>query len=180
MNLKYLIGVIVIIVLGCNSQTEVTDQNISSGNDVSHTDERKDTGTLYRQLLTCDCLLFNKGFNEIDTSIMTQLIADDFEFYHDEHGVTESKEVFIAGVQSLKDLPFKTWRVLLDGSMEVYPMYTNDKRDLYGAVQHGVHVFYQQKTGEKANISSTARFTHLWLWDNGQWKLKRVLSYDHH
>ena len=63
--------------------------------------------------------------------------------------------------------------------MEVFPLCTDNKQKLYGAIQNGIHDFYQQEKGEKARKTNTAKFTHLWIIEDGDWKLKRVLSYDH-
>ena len=63
--------------------------------------------------------------------------------------------------------------------MEVFPLYKDNGQVLYGVIQTGVHDFYQQDEGEDAHKTTTARFTHLWVVENGNWKLKRVLSYDH-
>lgn len=134
---------------------------------------------LFDQIMTMDSLLFEVGFNQIDTAQMASLTSADFEFYHDDNGIVDSKTAFLNSINSLKDLPFKTWRTMVDGSMEVFPMYKDNGQVLYGAIQKGVHEFYQQKEGEEARKTSTARFTHLWMIENGDWKLKRVLSYDH-
>ena len=133
---------------------------------------------LFNLILEKDSLLFQIGFNQIDTSQFSGMTSTDFEFYHDEHGITESKASFISSINGLRELPFKTWRTLVEGSTEVFPMY-NDDQVLYGAIQNGIHDFYQQNEGEEARKTNTARFTHLWILENGDWKLKRVFSYDH-
>lgn len=126
-----------------------------------------------------DSLLFQIGFNQIDTLQVAKLTSTDFEFYHDEHGITETKSEFVTSINGIRELPFKTWRTLVEGSMEVFPLYKDNSQVLYGAIQNGVHDFYQQYEGEVAQKTNTARFTHLWIIENGDWKLKRVLSYDH-
>ena len=126
-----------------------------------------------------DSLLFQVGFNQIDTSQVVNLTASDFEFYHDEHGITDSKSAFVNNINSIRELPFKTWRVLEEKSMEVFPLYKDNSSVLYGAIQNGINDFYQQNEGEDARKTNTARFTHLWILENDNWKLKRVLSYDH-
>lgn len=126
-----------------------------------------------------DSLLFQIGFNQIDTSQVSELATTDFEFYHDEHGITETKSAFVNNINGLRELPFKTWRTLVEGSMEVFPLYKDNSQVLYGAIQNGTHDFYQQIEGEDARKTNTARFTHLWIIEDGDWKLKRVLSYDH-
>ena len=52
-----------------------------------------------------------------------------------------------------------------------------DDGKLYGAIQMGEHGFAPK--GQQLD-SKPARFVHLWLLDNGQWRIARVLSYDHH
>ena len=132
---------------------------------------------LYNLIREKDSLLFQIGFNKIDTVQVVNLISSDFEFYHDEHGVTESKSHFVNQIESIRALPFKTWRTLVE--MEVFPLYKINSEELYGAIQNGVHDFHQQNDGEEALKTNTAKFTHLWIIENGDWKLKRVLSFDH-
>ncbi|NRB64100.1 MAG: nuclear transport factor 2 family protein [Saprospiraceae bacterium] len=134
---------------------------------------------LFNLIKEKDSLLFQIGFNQIDTLQMVNLISTDFEFYHDVNGITDNKSAFIENINGIRELPFKTWRILVEGSMEVFPLYTDNNQILYGAIQHGVHDFFQQPHGEEARKTSTAKFTHLWIIENGNWKLKRVLSYNH-
>jgi len=47
----------------------------------------------------------------------------------------------------------------------------------YGAVETGVHRFYQPKTGSEA--TGEAKFIHLWQNKDGAWRITRVISYDH-
>jgi hypothetical protein len=46
----------------------------------------------------------------------------------------------------------------------------------YGAVQVGVHRFDERG----AATSTLAQFVHVWRFQDGQWRLARVLSLDHH
>lgn len=132
---------------------------------------------LFNVLKTKDSLLFNIGFNQIDTNQVSRLISDTFEFYHDISGIIDSKKEFIASINSLRELPFITWRILQEESLKVYPLY--DHENLYGAIQEGEHDFYQQYEGKSPVKSSTAKFTHVWILESNQWKLRRVLSYNH-
>jgi hypothetical protein len=133
---------------------------------------------LYKSLKTNDSLLFNVGFNTCDIHQFEDLLSDNFEFYHDESGITSSKTPFITSIRDgLCTLPYKPRRQLIETSLEVYPL----KRDgtLYGAVQMGEHQFFAAEKDKPEYLTSTAKFTHLWLLENGSWKLSRVLSYSH-
>lgn len=134
---------------------------------------------LFKTLKQKDSLIFEVGFNNCDASVYPTLVADDLEFYHDQGGITNSREAF---VQTFKknicgNPNFKSRRELVENSLEVFPMYSNG--NLYGALQTGVHKFYESFNGKPEVAGSTARFAHLWLLENGAWTLKRVISYDH-
>ncbi|MEO0473943.1 MAG: DUF3471 domain-containing protein, partial [Bacteroidota bacterium] len=64
-------------------------------------------------------------------------------------------------------------REFIDGSLELFPL------NNYGAILRGQHRFYQKDGDRKEYLTETARFTHVWQFDQGQWKMSRVLSFDH-
>ncbi|MFC4720980.1 nuclear transport factor 2 family protein [Geojedonia litorea] len=134
---------------------------------------------VFNTLKVNDSLLFDLGFNTCDLSQFKALITDDLEFYHDKSGILNSKQAFIDvmanGICSATN-PYRARRELIEGSLKVYSLYNNGK--LYGAIQEGSHRFYERFEG-KETPGSIAKFTHLWIIDKDQWKLKRVLSYDH-
>ncbi len=137
---------------------------------------------LYELLKEKDSLLFNAAFDTCDTETMASLFTEDFEFYHDKGGVTLGREAFLEPMKTncsqwdTKTLqPSK--RILIENSLRVFPL----RKDgvLYGAIQEGMHRFEflnEQKQYQKGDI---ARFTHLWILTEGEWKIKRELSYDH-
>jgi len=137
------------------------------------------TSELYKTLKTNDSLLFDVGFNTCNLSAFENLLAEDLEFYHDKGGITESKKAFIETFKNgiCKSPTFKSRRELVAGSLEVFPLFNNGI--LYGALQKGVHRFFESANGQPESQGSTAKFTHLWLKEGSQWTLKRVLSYDH-
>ena len=171
--IKPIIFTLLVLFFSCTSNENPTNKDKPTIAKDSNSKDQK----LYNLIREKDSLLFQIGFNKIDTLQVENLISTDFEFYHDEHGVTESKSDFVNQIESIRALPFKTWRTLVE--MEVFPLYQNNSEELYGAIQNGVHDFYQQKDGEKAVKTNTAKFAHLWIIENGDWKLKRVLSFDH-
>ncbi|HRG53914.1 MAG TPA: nuclear transport factor 2 family protein [Bacteroidia bacterium] len=134
---------------------------------------------LYKKLKTLDSLLFNIGYSQCDMKQFQNILSEDFEFYHDKGGSFNSKAAFIKSIDEglCNPSPYKHRRELLEGSLEVYSMEKSGV--LYGAVQMGVHRFFESKNNGPEHLGSTAKFTHLWLLENGEWKLSRVLSYDH-
>ncbi len=134
---------------------------------------------LYKIIKDMDRILFENGFNECIISDMEPLISDDLEFYHDEGGITHSKEKFLLTIKQniCSNQEQKPIRKLMANSLEVFPLY--DKQVLYGVVQNGIHEFFIKEANRAPYLTSTAKFSHLWLKENDTWKLKRVLSYDH-
>jgi len=148
--------------------------------------QEKKNSELYKTIMSKDSLLFNVGFNTCDISQFENLLSDNFEFYHDKDSMSD-KALFLKNLK--KGLcgsigTYQSRRYLVPNSTEVYPLYK--KGILYGAMQMGIHQFYEKSTDKngnladaKENFGSTARFTHVWLLNNGIWKLKRSFSYDH-
>ena len=137
----------------------------------------KDDQTLFNELKARDSLIFNLGYNQCDTVLLRNLLSDDMEFYHDVDGFLKSKEILIQSIPNLCKMPYKATRELIEGSMKVFPLYANG--ELYGAIQTGVHEFYGQDEENPRYLTSTAKFTHLWIKEDNDWKLKTILSYDH-
>lgn len=135
---------------------------------------------LYNTLKSNDSLLFEVGFNQCNLNKFEDLMAKDLEFYHDKSGATNSLSNFLEALKTGICNPsntFKARRELIKGSLEVYPLYNNGI--LYGAIQTGEHRFFEKQENQQEKAGSVAKFTHLWILDNNQWKLKRILSYNH-
>lgn len=133
---------------------------------------------LFDRLAEMDSLLFERGFNQCDTTILERIVSDDLEFYHDQGGV-QDKLLFLQAVkQNICSSPDrKPIRKLVRESVDVYPLHSNG--GLYGAIQSGMHEFYIRELGKDLYMTSVAQFTHLWLLEKGEWMLSGVLSYDH-
>lgn len=128
---------------------------------------------LNQTILSKDSLLFTVGFNTCDINQFETLLSKQFSFYHDQSGFSNKKQ-FIKNLKSglcADPTNYQSTRVLLHST--VYPLTENGK--IYGAVQEGEHCFYE---GEVKR--STAKFTHLWLLEKGEWKLVNALSFNHH
>lgn len=137
-----------------------------------------ENSVLYKNILENDSLLFNIGFNTCDITQFENLVSEDFEFYHDKGGITGSKSAFIESIRDgLCKLSYKPRRELDTKSVEVYPLAKDGV--LYGAIQNGIHSFYAIEKDQTEYKTSIAKFTHLWILEGGNWKLKRGLSYDH-
>lgn len=133
---------------------------------------------LYQIIKEKDSLLFNLGFNNCDVNQFEKLVSEKFEFYHDQSGITNSKSAFINSIQNgLCKLNYKPKRVLVESSLEVYPL--NNNGTLYGAIETGIHHFYAIEKDRSEYLTSIAKFSHLWILENGNWKLSKGLSYDH-
>jgi hypothetical protein len=133
---------------------------------------------LFATLKSCDARLFDVGYNMHDIKPFEELISDNFEFYHDKGGATVGKAAFLDSIRNgIFNLPYHARRELVPGSLVVYRMEKNGV--LYGAIQMGEHRFFALEPGKPEYQTGHALFTHLWLLEDGQWKLSRILSYDH-
>jgi ketosteroid isomerase-like protein len=152
---------------------------LSFGSGVAQLDK---TTMVYQQLKAKDSLLFRAAFDLCDSQTMADLFTEDFEFYHDRVGITLGRDNFLESFQQNCELrdpdgPQPAKRMLIPGSLEVYPLYKNGT--LYGAIQHGVHRFEFLNEEGVYQRGDIARFTHIWVKSDGKWKIKRELSYDH-
>ena len=136
------------------------------------------TSELFLTLKKVDSIFFERGFNQCDIPYLEKSVHKDIIFYHDQGGI-QNRQVFFDNVKkNLCSTPDdKPIRKVDVESLEVYPMYSNGV--LYGAIQTGVHHFYHRRPGKPDEHTGTAKFTHLYLLENGNWLLKEVLSYDH-
>ena len=132
---------------------------------------------LFERLRIKDSLLFEFGFKQCDTNLLKNLISDNFEFYHDQSGVTDTKKAFMNSIVGLCNLDYKPIRKLDLPSLQVDVLRNNG--EVYGAIQQGKHQFYAKEADKPIYLTSTADFIHLWILENNVWKLKRVLSYNH-
>ncbi|HET7065541.1 MAG TPA: nuclear transport factor 2 family protein [Rudaea sp.] len=137
------------------------------------------TQMLFDEIAAADRKLFDAVFNTCDAKAVRELVADDFEFYHDKDGLNETSGAhFVDDIAKHcerieKGVDFRARRELVKGSMAVYPL------NNYGAVETGRHDFYAIEEGKPDRMTESAQFLHLWKKDGDHWKLTRVVSYDH-
>lgn len=124
------------------------------------------SGKLYDELAQLDEALFTNAFVTCDAEGFRSFFTEDAEFYHDLAGPTYGEDVW-----TLKGCPANdgVQRIRVPESLEVYPMQG------YGAIQKGEHWFVE----EGATTSTLAKFVHLWRFKDGEWRISRVLSFDH-
>ena len=133
---------------------------------------------LEQQLLQQDSLLFECGFNQCNFTVLENVTAKDFEFYHDENGIQNRSAFFRSFKESICSNPDrKPIRKLVPSSVSVSRLKNNGKT--YGAIQKGTHLFYIATPHKADYLTNIADFTSLWILQNNQWKLTRVLSYNH-
>jgi hypothetical protein len=123
---------------------------------------------LFRTIASMDSALFD-SFNGCDLEKFKTFFIDDVEFYHDQNGLTVGAQTMTEQVK--KNICGKARRELVAGTLKVYPMRG------FGAVEIGVHRFYPPKKGSEP--TGEAKFIHLWQKKDGEWKITRVISYDH-
>lgn len=138
----------------------------------------KETDELFKTAKKLDSLIFDEGFNKCNLSHYKSIVSKDLEFYHDKGGITSGEEAFTASIKNnICGGPNKVKRELVPNTMKIYPLYNKDV--LYAFIQEGEHEFSELYQG-KWNKGSRAKFTILWILEGKDWKMKRVLSYDHH
>lgn len=137
-----------------------------------------ETSEIFITLKKQDSLIFEDGFNNCHIGKFENILSKDMEFYHDTGGMQNKDEFFEAFNRNIcSGSGPKPIRKLVANTLKVFPLKNNGV--LYGAIQNGDHEFYLKKEGEELIKTGFARFTHLWLLEDGEWILKRALSYDH-
>ena len=135
------------------------------------------TQELTEEIAEKDRVFFDALFNKCDVETLGAMVTEDFEFYHDKGGMTaSSRDQFVSSIRGMCERQktgedYRARRELM--SMEVYPL------NNYGAVQVGVHRFYQKIEGKGEKLVEIAKFTNLWKKEGDTWRMSRVLSYDH-
>lgn len=136
----------------------------------------QDTGALYNEIRKMDSLYFSAQ-NQCDLEKYAFYLSEDFEFFHDIAGKTASKDdersdmAIFCGEEQRSRQPLR--RELIEGSLKVFPM------NNYGALEFCDHQFHLQINDGTEKLVSRSRMTAIWKLINKEWKLTRVISYDH-
>jgi hypothetical protein len=150
--------ILTLIIVGCTSSKE----------NKSYTPVSQE---LYAEIAHMDSVMFN-AFNAHDLEKLKTTFSQDLEFYHDKGGLTDYKltmENFSKLFENNKTTGLR--RDLVEGSLEVYPI-----KD-YGAVETCMHRFCHIENGK--DDCGTFKNVMVWQKKDGQWKVTRVVSYDH-
>ncbi len=125
--------------------------------------------TLFNEIANLDSSLF-EAYNSKNLDLMKTYFTKDLEWYQDNGGLIDFEKVF-SNFQSIFNRDYDLKRNLIKESLEVHPI------EGYGAIEIGKHQFKHIENG-KLEIG-TFKFLMIWKNDNGNWKISRVISYDH-
>ena len=128
----------------------------------------KSQAELEAVLAALDADLF-AAFNNCDVEKFRTFFEKDVEFYHDQAGPGHGLETVVGNLKK-NICGGDVRREVVAGSLEAHRMKG------FGAVQIGVHRFYHPKSKE---APGEARFIHLWRYQDGGWRITRVISFDH-
>ena len=121
----------------------------------------------------------DQGLDHCDSDEVGAWIPDDLEFVHDKGGVVaRSGAEFLARIRAscvaqAEGREPRTRRERIECTLEVFPISN------IGAVETGTHRFYHLHPGKPDEPTEEGRFTMYWRREGSQWRLARVLSYDH-
>jgi hypothetical protein len=135
--------------------------------------QKLQSSSLYETLAKQDSVVFANVYT-CNTAKNETFFTDDLEFYHDKGGLTKTRQSLVDELKNnfCGEGKQKLRRELIKGSLKVYPI------NNYGAVQIGDHRFYLTENG-KESLVGVAKFIHVWKFENGEWRISRVFSYDH-
>jgi hypothetical protein len=126
---------------------------------------------LEAEITAADAKLFG-GLNDRDIAPMKAGFSRRLEFYHDRSGVTGYDDNIAIFEKNFK-APNRVRREAMPETVEIVPAGPNH------AMQIGRHRFCNKPPGAEPEGCSVYRFSMVWAREDGQWKLLRVLSYDH-
>lgn len=130
-------------------------------------------------ILHLDSAFWN-AYNNCDTARFKNFFTDDVEFYHDKGGITVGAKALVESLKKniCSNANYHLRREAVAGTVNVFPF--NNGKEIYGAIITGEHLFYITQNGKPEFPDGDANFTDLWLLKNHEWKMARILSYNHH
>ena len=126
---------------------------------------------LEAEIAAADARLFG-GLNARDIGPMKEGFSPRLEFYHDRSGVTGYADNIAIFEKNFKAAN-RIRREAMPETVEIFPAGPDH------AMHIGKHRFCNKPSANEPEECSVYRFSMVWERDGGQWKLLRVLSYDH-
>jgi hypothetical protein len=142
------------------------------GSSQSIADGLNPKSALYSQVKGLDERIF-QAYNTCDLATLAGMVDDDLEFYHDKTGLSLGKANFIKAIKN--NICHKVRRELVISTLEVFPLQD------YGAIEIGEHTFCNMSETPvcKDETNGIGKFFMLWQKQGDQYRLTRVISYDH-
>lgn len=130
---------------------------------------------LYATMKAQSSELYERGFNQCDMAYLESVAHQSLSAYY-EQGEAQDRAKFFSDVQTLNcsDPNKKIIRKVDPDSIEVFAL---DKPGVVGAVQSGRIDFYLSEPGKPEVRTSTGKFTHVWILENGKWQLREIMSF---
>ena len=125
--------------------------------------------SLYETIIKQDSILF-EAFNARDITALKSYFTDNLEVYQDNTGLRNYDET-IQAFTGLFKMDYVLTRKPVIESIEVYPVKN------FGAIETGQHIFCHTENGKLE--CATFKFVHIWEDKNGQWKVAKIITYDH-
>src|SRR5512138_3127392 len=124
---------------------------------------------LYDTIIVQDSIFF-QAFNSRDFDKFKSFLSENLEIYQDNTGF-RNYEQSLEAFKSLFSKEYVLTRTMIRESVEIYPI-----KD-YGAIETGQHTFCHMENGKPD--CGTFKFMHIWIFQNGQWKITRIVTYNH-
>jgi Domain of unknown function (DUF4440) len=143
-----------------------------AGSGEVHADGLRADAPLYRTIKELDQKLF-AAFNSCDLATLSSLVDENLEFYHDRSGLASGRASFLTSIKN--NICDKVKRELVASSLQVYPLAN------FGAIELGEHTFCNLSETPvcKDETNGIGKFFMLWQMQGQQYRLTRVISYDH-
>jgi hypothetical protein len=132
----------------------------------------KPDNATYLQIKALDQKLF-QAYNTCDLVTLGDMVDENLEFYHDKTGLSVGKASFINAIKN--NICDKVKRELVAVTLKVFALHN------YGAIELGQHTFCNLAETPvcKDETNGIGRFFMLWQKQGDQYRLTRVISYDH-
>lgn len=152
------LGLTLVLTIACTRQTKEKPTSYSP------TDK-----SLFDTIAKKDSLLFT-AFNSRNFEAFKSYFSDELVIYQDNIGVRDYAQS-MAAFKGLFEGDYVLTRELIKETLEVYPI-----KD-FGAIEAGSHKFCHFENGKLD--CGTFKFVHIWNLQNGQWKIVKIITYDH-